>query len=42
MAARHIVRSYDEELDLLKSKLSEMGKEVYNISSDQSDTFALI
>ena len=28
MAARHIVRSYDDELALLKSKLSEMGKEV--------------
>jgi phosphate transport system protein len=28
MATRHIVKSYDEDLDLLKSKLSEMGKEV--------------
>ena len=28
MATRHIVKSYDEDLDLLKSKLSEMGREV--------------
>jgi phosphate transport system protein len=28
MATKHIVKSYDEDLDLLKSKLSEMGKEV--------------
>jgi phosphate transport system protein len=28
MATKHIVKSYDEELDLLKSKLSEMGKKV--------------
>lgn len=27
MATKHIVKSYDEDLDLLKSKLSEMGKE---------------
>jgi len=28
MPTKHIVKSYDEDLDLLKSKLSEMGKEV--------------
>jgi phosphate transport system protein len=28
MATKHIVRSYDEDLELLKSKLSEMGREV--------------
>lgn len=28
MATRHIVKSFDEALDLLKSKLSEMGREV--------------
>ncbi len=28
MATKHIVRSYDEDLDLLRSKLSEMGREV--------------
>ena len=28
MSTKHIVKSYDEDLDLLKSKLSEMGKEV--------------
>jgi phosphate transport system protein len=28
MATKHIVKSYDEDLDLLKTKLSEMGKEV--------------
>ena len=27
MSIKHIVKSYDEDLDLLKSKLSEMGKE---------------
>ena len=27
MATRHIVKTYDEDLDLLKSKLSEMGSE---------------
>jgi phosphate transport system protein len=28
MASNHIVKSYDEDLGLLKTKLSEMGKEV--------------
>jgi phosphate transport system protein len=28
MATKHIVKSYDADLDLLKSMLSEMGKEV--------------
>ena len=28
MPTKHIVKSYDEDLDMLKSKLSEMGKEV--------------
>ena len=28
MTTRHIVKSYGEDLDLLKSKLSEMGREV--------------
>jgi phosphate transport system protein len=28
MATKHIVKSYDKNLDLFKSKLSEMGKEV--------------
>jgi phosphate transport system protein len=28
MTNKHIVKSYDENLDLLRSKLSEMGKEV--------------
>ena len=28
MSTKHIVKSYDDDLDLLKSKLSEMGKEV--------------
>jgi phosphate transport system protein len=28
MATNHIVKSYDEDLNLLKSKLSEMGREV--------------
>jgi len=28
MPTKHIVKSYDEDLDLLKSKLSEMGREV--------------
>jgi phosphate transport system protein len=28
MATKHIVKSYDDDLDLLKSKLSEMGREV--------------
>ena len=28
MVTKHIVKSCDEDLDLLKSKLSEMGKEV--------------
>ena len=28
MAANHIVKSYDEDMNLLKSKLSEMGREV--------------
>ena len=28
MASKHIVKSYDADLDLLKSKLSEMGREV--------------
>ena len=28
MATMHIVKSYDADLDLLKSKLSEMGREV--------------
>ena len=28
MPTKHIVKSYDEDLDLLKSELSEMGKEV--------------
>ena len=28
MATKHIVKSFDEDLDLLKSRLSEMGKEV--------------
>ncbi|MGB9439998.1 MAG: phosphate signaling complex protein PhoU [Desulfobacterales bacterium] len=27
MPTKHIVKSYDEDLDMLKSKLSEMGKE---------------
>ena len=27
MSTKHIVKSYDEDLDLLKSKLSEMGRE---------------
>jgi|GEM_PF-4679036 len=28
MSTNHIVKSYDEDLDLLRSKLSEMGNEV--------------
>jgi phosphate transport system protein len=36
MATKHIVKSYDEELDLLKSKLSEMGKEVEDQISEAS------
>ena len=28
MPTKHIVKSYDEDLDMLKSRLSEMGKEV--------------
>ena len=27
MPTKHIVKSYDEDLDMLKSKLSEMGRE---------------
>jgi phosphate uptake regulator len=28
MATKHIVKSYDTDLDLLKSRISEMGREV--------------
>ena len=28
MPAKHIVKSYDADLDLLKAKISEMGREV--------------
>ena len=29
MEKRHIVKTYDEELDLLKLKISEMGKKAH-------------